>query len=483
MGFIIQKIISIAALNQLKSFSKYLKSGNYNLPLILVESIISHPNKTSAFYALKVYGNQKPESLVNLNQLANYTFKLSAFFSQHYPNYILNIVPLIDVLLFENKKEEALELIKNGIDVAKKIEDYQSLLIMFNYIEMHFYGFEKTLPKNYFNDTFTHFENINTITQRQDELVRNTEQESIKKRIEKELTFFKPFFKSKSKSVQIIAKQSYLHLLSHFNHKGFYSTETLTLIKSTLKDIESHPYLSISKYKEKMMSLDYMYLKHTRLVLDEKAINSACSKIISKWRINYLNETSLDTGLFLALSIQGSYLITNYFFNKINTNLKQNIEETIDLCESLIHKIDWDKEGHLKHINFYNVYAIFLILSNQENKAIKLIETTLHHYQQKSFKKLYDGLFVILIMAYIKAEDFDKVIDSYNRYKKLTKDEISIVENDLIIKALYYIAQLKIQAKNQYQQKLDNVITDLKSDPKLNNNLLLIERTINSLFA
>ena len=60
MGFIIQKIISIADPNQLKSFSKYLKSGNYNLPLKLVEAIIHHPNETSAFYALKVYGNQKP---------------------------------------------------------------------------------------------------------------------------------------------------------------------------------------------------------------------------------------------------------------------------------------------------------------------------------------------------------------------------------------------------------------------------------------
>ncbi len=481
MGLIIQKIISIVSPNQLQSFSKYLKLGNYNLPLVLVESIISHPDETSAFYALKVYGNQKPESLVNLNQLANYTFKLSAFFSQHYPNYLLNIIPPIDSFLFENKKEEALELIKTGIDVAKKIEDYNALSLFYSLIDQHFYSYFKTLANNYLSETLEFHTSIFAITQKQDELIRSNEQESIKKRIEKELSFFKPYFKSKSTSIQLIAKQSYLHLLSHFNHDDFYSTQTLNLIKSSLKEIESHPYLSISKYKEKMMSLDYMYLKHTRLVLDEKAINSACSKIISKWRVNYLNETSLDTGLFLTLSIQGSYLITNYYFNKINNNLTQNINETVDLCESLIHKIDWEKEGHLKHINFYNVYALFLILSNKEEKAIKLIEATLHHYQQKSFKKLYDGLFVILIMAYIQAENFDKVIDTYNRYKKLTKDEISIVENDLIIKALYYIAQLKIQAKNQYQQKLDNVLAELKSDPKLNDNLLLVERIVNAL--
>ena len=228
------------------------------------------------------------------------------------------------------------------------------------------------------------------------------------------------------------------------------------------------------------MTLDYMYLKHTRLVLDEKEMNAACSKIIRKWRTVYSTENRIDTGLFLALSIQGSYLITNYYYHKINSTLTQNINETVDLCESLLHKIDWDKEGFLKHINFCNVYAIFLILSNQDKKAIKLIESMLHQYQQKSFKKLYDGLFVILIMGYLKTKQFDEVVATYSRYKKLTKDEISIVENDLIIKSMYYVSQLKIQKKKQFQQKLDSVIAELKNDVKLKNNLLLVERIINA---
>lgn len=482
MGFIIQKIIAIVNPNQLNLFKDYLSSRNYNLPLSLVDAIIKNPEENSDFYSKKVYGNTKPESLINLNQLAHHTFKLSAFFSQHFPNYLLSIFPEVDNLLFANKKEEALEILKNGIDIAKKIEDYYSLILIFEIINQHFVSYSKTLPKNYLPESLATYETILSIIQIQDDLVRRSEKDYHQKNTRKELAYLKTHFKSKSKSVQIIAKQSYLHLLSHFNHKYFYSNETLNLIKSTTKELESHPYLSITRHKEKMMSLDYMYLKHTRLVLDEKEINTACSKIISKWRTNYMNETKLDTGLFLALSIQGSYLITNYYFNKLNNNLKQNIEETIGLCESLINKIDWDKEGFLKHLNFCNVYALFLILNDNEKKAIKLIESVLHQYQQKSFKKLYDGLFVILIMAYLKAKAYDEVISTFSRYKKLTKEEISIVENDLIVKALYYIAQQKIQEKNQYQQKLEGVIAELKADPKLKNNLLLVERTINSLF-
>lgn len=478
MGFLIEKIIAVANSNSLNLFEQYLDLRNHALPLLLVKTIRKFPEENSSFYSIKVYGNEKPESLKNLNQLAHHTVKLSSFLSQHFPHYTLNVLKEVDILLFKNKKAEALELLKTTIEVAQKLEDYHTLTIVYELVNQHFHSYSKTLPKNFLLDAKKTQETLMLILATQDNLVRSNETVSAKKNIQKELVYLKSFFGSKTKSVQLLAKQSYLQLLSHFNHPDFYKKETLTLIKSVLKEIETHPYLMIVRHKEKMMSLDYMYLKHTRLVLDEKEMNAACSKIIRKWRTVYSTENRIDTGLFLALSIQGSYLITNYYYHKINSTLTQNINETVDLCESLLHKIDWDNEGFLKHINFCNVYAIFLILSNQDKKAIKLIESMLHQYQQKSFKKLYDGLFVILIMGYLKTKQFDEVVATYSRYKKLTKDEISIVENDLIIKSMYYIAQLKIQEKKQFQQKLDSVIFELKNDVKLKNNLLLVERTI-----
>jgi len=483
MGFLIEKIINIANSNQLDFFENYLNSRSHTLPLLLVKTIRKFPQQDSAFYSEKIYQNNQPDSLKNLNQLAHHTFKLSSFLSQHFPNYLLESLKIIDLLLFENKKSEALDLLKTSIEVAEKIEDYTALAIFYEIANQHFYGFSKALPKNHLQETQAIQENLLLILATQDNLIRSNETVSAKKNIQKELTYFKSFFNSKIKSIQLLAKQSYLMLLSHFNHPDFYKKETLNLIKSSLKEIETHPYLMILKHKEKMMSLDYMYLKHTRLVLDEKEINSACSKIINKWRTHYVAENTIDTGLFLALSVQGSFLITNYYYHKTPSNINKNINETVDLCESLLHKIDWDKEGFLKHLNFCNVYALFLILSNQELKAIKLIESILHQYQQKSFKKLYDGLFVILIMAYLKANLFDEVATTYSRYKKLIKDDVTIIENDLIIRAFYYIAQQKTQGKKQYQQKLDAVLAELKKDATLKDNLMLVERTIKSVIA
>ena len=74
--------------------------------------------------------------------------------------------------------------------------------------------------------------------------------------------------------------------------------------------------------------------------------------------------------------------------------------------------------------------------------------------------------------------NFDEVVENYSRYKKLTKNFVSMEENDLVIKAIYYIAQLKIAPKNQYEKKLNSVLQTLKSNPHLNNNLLLVERVM-----
>lgn len=481
MSFLIQKIITVANHNQLDLFEQYLDLRNHTLPLLLVKTTRKYPQENSSFYSKKIYQNDQPESLKNLNQLAHHTFKLSSYLSQHFQHYVLNAVHQINALVLENKKSEALELLKTSIEVAQKIEDFHSLSIFYEIANQQFFSFSKSLPKNYLEENLKTQEFLLSILTVQDNLVRGNENVLAKKNIQKELVFLKSFFGSKIKSVQLLAKQSYLQLLSHCNHPDFYKKDTLTLLKSVLNEVETHAYLSIVRHKEKMMSLDYMYLKHTRLVMDEKEINSACSKIINKWKTHYVAENTIDTGLFLALSVQGSFLITNYYYHKIPTNLNKNISETIELCESLLNKIDWEKEGFLKHINFCNVYALFLILSNQEKKAIKLIESILHQYQQKSFKKLYDGLFVILIMAYLQANLFDEVASTYSRYKKLVKDDVTIVENDLIIRALYYISQQKTQEKKQYQQKLATVISELKKDATLYNNLLLVERTIKAL--
>ncbi|HET6246047.1 MAG: hypothetical protein H0V01_10275 [Bacteroidetes bacterium] len=482
MNYIIQKVVSSTSSAQLDFFEEFLKNKNHSLPLKLIKTIRKNKDDSSLFYASKIYGNKNEDTLKRLNQLAHHTFKLSAYLIQHFPNFLYDSLTQIDNLLFENKRQEVINKIKIVIEVGEKIEDYGFLVKLHDLVNQHFPTHSKTFSKTCFYDHVTNYNTLLTLIQKQDELVKHAINSSIQKKIKpNELVYFKSFFTNKSQSVQLIAKQSYLNVLSCFNHKEFYEKSTLELIKSTARELEKHPYLLITKYKDKILSLDYMLLKYTRLEMDEKEVNAACSKIISKWGTTTSTDANINAALFIAISIQGSYLLTNYYFNKITDPVIAKISETSELCNSLLNNVDWEKEGYLKHINLCNIYALFLILAGQQTKAIKLIEKILHEYQQKSFKKLYDGLFVALIMAYIMAKDYQGAINTYNRYKKITKEEVGILENDLVIRALYYISQIKEQQKPQYQNKLNAVMSELKKDSKLLKNYHLVKRVQSTL--
>jgi len=479
MDILIQKFCACCSSKQLILFEKYLQIKKYELPYTLIKSFRKHPNESIDFYCEIIYGNNNKDSLKKLNQLSSHTLKLFSFISKNFPTFLWRNFSTIEWYIINSKIKEATTLINLIYDVADKIEDYHAIIQLIHIIKQHFPAKNKKLQgiikDKLMNNCVLYLQELEEVFTLHDEIIDKCIHS--KYRVKKDhLTSFKKRFNSPSKSVQIIAKQSYLNILSYTNDKSFYSKQNEKIIKSTIKQNENNSYLLIAQYKEKLMSLDYMLIKQTHQSLDEKGMNHTCTKIISKWQNIYTDETVLDKGFTLALSVKGSYYITNYYHKKITEKLKVEIENIVNLCENLLVNIDWEKEGYMRYINFCNIFSIYLILANKEISAIKTLEKALHEYQQKSFKKSYNEIFVILLMAYYKASDFNSVIDSYHRYKKLTKSDISIIENDLIIKALYYSAQIIDNNRKQYHIKLDGVIKELEKDTNMKGDLQLVKR-------
>lgn len=479
MEFLIQKIASCCSSQQLDLFEAYLAAKNQLLSQKLIYHIKNKPHQNIDFYCKEVYGTSGKETFKKFNQLNHHTLNYFSFISQHFPSFLTQNISEIEWLIYHEKHDEAIEKLKLLIEVAKKFEDYGLLIHLFEITQQNkllYKAMTKQLNLATQKEYLTFYNDLRILLQKQDELTSTTLIEEQRTVSTEDLDFFKNHFNSSSLSIQIIARQSYLNVLSSYNDKSFYNKNTLELIEYTKNLAEKHAYLKIAHHREKLMSLDYMLVKHTRLTLGEKEINKTCSSIINKWQKFYYANNQLDSGLMLALSIKGSFFITDYYCKPLSDKIQNEVKEIINLFEELSNKLDWEKVSYLKYINFYNVYAMFLILDNQEKTSVKLIEKVLHEYQQKTFKKMYDGLFVVLLMAHFQAKDFDAIIDNYSRYKKLTKNFVSMEENDLVIKAIYYIAQLKIAPKTQYEKKLNDVIKSLKSNPHLNNNLLLVER-------
>lgn len=477
MEIILQKFCACCTDKQLDLFEEYLLSKNYKLPYTLISLIRKTPNESTTFYCEAIYKNNNKENLKKLNQLSSYTLKLFSFISKNFPTFLWRNINTIEWLTIKDKNKKAKDLIKLVFDVAFKIEDYHALIQIIHIVKQH-YASEKDLTRISNNKLIvysTYLNQLETIITLHDEIIEQCIQAkySIKK---SDLVFFKSHFNTKSKSIQILAKQSYLNILSSVNDRLFFSNENKKIIDTTIRQIENNAYLFIAQYKERLMSLDYMQVKQNYLVLSEREVNKTCSRIILKWDNIYADETVLNKSVTLALSIKGSFYITNYYQKNISEKLQLEIHNIVELCEKLLLNINWEKEGYLRYINFCNIYAIYLILDNEEEKAIKLLERALHEYQQKSFKKTYDEIFVILIMAYYQTYNIEKVIDSYHRYKKLITSTNSIIENDLIIKSLYYLAQIKDNNKKLYHKKLQAVISKLEKNPKMKGNKDLVKR-------
>ena len=475
MDLLIQKIHACCSKEFIIHFKTFLQSNHHQLSYQLICCLNEKPDESIEYYCSEIYGNSKPDAIKKLNQLSHHTLKLFAFITRNYPSFLHANLLEIESLLFQNQLDAAIEKIKITFEVSQKLEDFSFLYHLSNMVRQNEYltntvQFKLKEPADYLK-VLLQIENIFSVQQKLIQQNIDTKYTPSKK----ELEFFKSYFHSDAKSIQIIAKQSYLNVLSSCNHELFYSEAILTLIQDTIKETEKYAYLIISKYKEKLMSLDYMLVKHNRLVLNEKEINKTCSSIINKWTNQYHNDSMIDKGLMLALSIKGSYLITHYYFHTIPLKLQKELKTIIDLCQNIYNNNNWDRENFLIYINFCNVFSIYFILLDEPEKAIKLIERILHEYQQKSFKKLYDGLFVILIMAYFRNQQYEMVIRSFNRYKKLSKTA-SIEENDLVIKALYYLAQYKDKNKVLYLNKLDAVVKQLAKNELLKDNFKLIER-------
>lgn len=478
MDFLLQKTCSFCQPYQLKLLVKYLSDKNQNLSAKLISSIINNPKKDIQFYCKFVYGNNDKDFQKKFNQLNHHSLQYFSFISQYFPSFLNSGLDSIDSLLFKEDYDEAINQINILHDVALKFEDFNTLINLCDRAEQYSYvskSLSKKLNSSKKEEYIEAYYLLESLLNKQTELTKDS---ASKKRVltKHDLSFFKTHFNSNFISIQIIAKQSFLNIKSVFNEPSFYDKKVLTLIKETKKLIDKHPYLLIARHREKLMSLDYMLVKHTRLTLSEKELNKNCTAIINRWQKFYHTNNQWDSGLMLALSIKGSYYITDYFAKPLSDKLTNEIKEILSLLNDLENTVDWEKTNYLKLINFFNVKAMFLVLLNKEKESIKIIERIFHSYQQKPFKTMYDGLFVVLMMAYFQAKEYDNVIESFNRYKKLTKSYVSVVENDLVIKGIYYASQLSINPKNQYQKKLNDVLNTLKKNKQMTSNLALIKR-------
>jgi hypothetical protein len=197
---------------------------------------------------------------------------------------------------------------------------------------------------------------------------------------------------------------------------------------------------------------------NTESMLQEVKKMNSISSFLKFWK-SYINIPEI-----FSFSVQASHYLSSYAFifrddyhKTLPSDIKENIQFLKQKLESELAKNIWDDgEYIIKLINLKCFYSAILLTgdTNDKNKSVKILEDTLVSYQQIPFQKFLDGMFVALIMGYFSLGQYDKVISTYKRYKKITSDQIVVKENDLTIDAYYFTSQYLTNQRKQYTEKL-----------------------------
>jgi len=492
---IIQKLVQLTPPQLLEEFKKYLESNNAQLSLKLISFISNNKNAeiSSDKICKAVYGSATEKDKKNLFQLSHHTFKLSGFLSKNYPSYIHSNFIELESLINNGKKEEANKLAHIILDVSEKIEDFDAQIRILKFLSQQAFILENR------NHTLKYINQLKAVFEKQKNLlaiysyikqnlnykIKNSLE---KNEIEKHLSFFESFKNSDSIAVSIMARYGYCYTLSYLNDERFFSDKIVKEVDDLIKYQENHYYIILNFADDVLLNSEYLKLKQLLAINNQEEIHKRSYEMIHKRPNQLFWKSYVNSPLIFNLSIQASYYLSNYGFPYKN-NAQDLIPDFVKVelsflkktCEELIQNTNsWGEGMYVRYINLCTIYASFLILGDKQviKKAIDLLERVLISYQQINIQKIYDALFCILIMGYFALKQYEQVAACFKRYEKLTAKTAINKENDITIKAYYYVAQWLQTQRNQYKEKLFKTIK-LANEAKLYQTETLIKELVN----
>ncbi len=486
----IQKIVLLLEQPKLNTFKQYLKENNHNLSLKLVSSIekSGRSQKSSDQLCEMVYGDMDAKSKRKFFQLAHHTFKLTSYINRNYPYYLNHNLTRIEHLINEDGVEEANFYADILLDISEKIEDYQTQVAVLNFLSQQAFVLEhRADTERYHKKLGDAIDNMQTINEVYTYLRANFNFKN-KKSItdpdpEKHLEFYGRYHQHPSVTVQLLSRYASCYTLNYLEDSRFYSDETFDEIKALIKELEKQSYLIIPFSSDIQLNIDYLYLKHIRLKLNHNQLQKESIELIKKWKSRRFWKNYTNTPQIISLSIQASFYITRYcvtykenYEELIPKDAREQIKYLSHTCKEMLENTKWDEGFFVRYLNLSNIYCTFLLLQGPDNikQAIKIIESMLINYQQISFQKLYDSIFVTLMIGYFSLGDYSAVQDTFKRYEKLTANKARNEENLISFKAFYYAAQWISTSRKQYTEKLQQLLQETTEKEKMEDTYQII---------
>jgi hypothetical protein len=487
----IQKVIVLLDEFHFAEFRKYLESSKAELPLRLVDAAkqIGQTSEDSDELCKAIYKKAGSAEKKKFFQLAHHTFKLTAYLSRNYPSYLLPNISHIERLVNQGKLKDAYHYGELLLDIAEKIEDFATARAVLQFFAQHAYMREKKaeavrfLERN--AETIESEKSLNDIYfYLRSHLHFKDKATPSGSETERHLAFFSGYHQRNSFAVRIMARYASCYTLHFFNDPRFYADSTLAELNELSDELEKAPYIIFPFSDDIELNIDYLTLMLLIPRLKPEDLREQAALLIKKRETPRFWQNYLNMAQIAFLSIQGSLMVSHYGFGYRkgwNESLPNEITEQVErgkkMCEEILARPGWDEDNlHVRFINMSNIYCCFLLLGTRAEvkKVTETMESLLFNYQQVAFHRMYDQIFATLIMAYFILEDYLKVQECYKRYEKLTSNSSKLPENDITIKAFYYVSQFLQTGRKQYQEKLNSLVEKTEGIQNLENTKRLV---------
>ncbi len=449
-------------------FSSHLKTINAALPLKLAEAIRkklpefdSHENLCKKIYSSL---NQKQ----NFNQLASYTFKLSANLAHNYPDYLHHNISKVERLVNEGKSVDANFLVENLLDIASRIEDFSAKSFALRFLTQQAFLFSDSATGFRMDKELEELLETKTVFIKIINSLRRTLYDaSLLKKPEtlKQLKlFYAKYHDHTSAALRITSKYAYLYTVYYFNPQMFESKEDIALIESLQKELNNYCYVVFPFLFDIKGIFGFLTMNSSLIKLDTTEGKKYFQELNEHYKSVKFWKNFLNMPQIFSIAVQATRFVSTYHFlvhrpdytRLLPAKDLKIMEVLLENCNDIISNNQFEKNHKNDLISVRMVYGALLVLSGGANvkKGTDELESVLITYQQINMSGSTDSIFLGLMIGYFASKQYEKCSDTFKRYQKVIKGKPVYEGNDISIHTYYYLSRWFSSHHAQYLNKL-----------------------------
>ncbi|MBL7778638.1 MAG: hypothetical protein JNK66_10165 [Chitinophagales bacterium] len=470
---LIQKLIGLLDDGHYKAFINHLNENNAVLPIKLCDSI---RNALPSFHSHEelcklVYGSYQQSYRQSFNQLCAHTFRLSGFLSIHYPAYLFCNINKIQHFINEGKKKEANFLADMLLELAEKIEDFQTQIACLKFMTQQSFLYKDTTAGLKLNSRlFTAIENETTLNQLL-HITRSVFNVTLRHKfegvIEEKRQFVQLLQRHERTSIRLLAQYAQVYEMYYNNPADFVSDKTRSLIEDIERELHNNSFVVFPFLFDLKSSIGFLKLNSNLHDIGSKEGNKQLSDLsrhytgVKYWSY-YLNIPDL-----FVTTIRTSHFLSLYFYHihrhdyprQVPVAALREVEELRLKCESLMNERIWDRRYTSDLITIKMLHGALQVLRGGKHikQGVDELESLLVEYQQINISSSIDSIFIVLMIGYFAAKNYNRCNDTYKRYIKIIRNKPVYDDNDIDIHTYYYLSQWLSNGRQQYVVKLERL--------------------------